>query len=100
MQEAVELHDLVDIDGYESKAVWLGGRREAGEGEEWGWSDGSNWGWTGWLEGQPSKEVAQVAMCIKSRRVVGVQGGEPYWYDIQCSNRLYQQWIHLVFSFT
>ena len=91
--EALEIHNLLDREvnmeeeGGVGEAVWLGGRREAGMDEDWMWSDGSSLDWSGWLEGQPSKGEERAAMCIKSRRVVGVTGGDPYWYDIQCNNR-------------
>merc|ERR1712038_1762123 len=61
--------------------LWLGGRRDSENREDWVWSDGAPWGYTNWAEGEPNNHLGRNEDCALIYPDFGKK-----WNDFPCSS--------------
>merc|ERR1712038_1714041 len=61
--------------------LWLGGRRDSENREDWVWSDRAPWGYTNWAEGEPNNHLGRNEDCALIYPDFGKK-----WNDFPCSS--------------
>ena len=61
--------------------LWLGGRRDSENREDWVWSDGAPWSYINWAEGEPNNHLGRNEDCALIYPDFGKK-----WNDFPCSS--------------